>query len=388
MMQLSMYQYLNVLLLLLAKSTSPTVAQRSTQRRATVTDTFCEDDEELAKLEFLLDPKAEETGWRLECDGNLIWDAAPGSLLGKHNTWITEIACVNVESTCNFIVHDIFGDGLSDGGWYTLIYGARTIATYDHESSPQFLEDTSCFGPGCYDETIETTGLDSTDDATTPQQQEYDCPDGEELAILDIMLDENPIETGWKLNCDKSEYNVFDTPSGFILDAEPYSWIEEHSCISTQSTCSFTMYDSGGDGLLGDGWYALRFGATTIAAYEFATNVPFRAETVCFGPSCDVPPLELEDDYSTSTSTEHTNDESTTKSITDGSSFGNEMSKSDKFLLVGFVVGFIVTFMLVVIAIVLVRSTNRYKKEHESAFKITSKNYPELSKQNLYHTTI
>lgn len=121
---------------------------------------------------------------------------------------------------------------------------------------------------------------------------EEECLSTEVTAVLDISLDENSDQTGWLLECDGAV--IWDVPAGSLSDPEG-TWIKESSCIAETTKCSFTITDSGGDGLTGDGFYTLIHGATTVAVSEYGKTVPFSENTVCFGRGCTDPPLEQVD---------------------------------------------------------------------------------------------
>jgi hypothetical protein len=118
---------------------------------------------------------------------------------------------------------------------------------------------------------------------------EKDCLSNEEIAAFEINLDENSQESGWTLVCDGEV--IWNVPSGSLSDPSN-TWIMESSCIAETSGCAFTITDSGEDGLTGDGFYSLTYGATTIAVSEYGKNVPFSERSVCFGIGCADPPLE------------------------------------------------------------------------------------------------
>jgi len=129
------------------------------------------------------------------------------------------------------------------------------------------------------------------------QIDEY-CADDEEQAVFDLYLDSTPDETGWKLVCDDDNGNaVWDSPVGSLSLDLANSWVSETACISKESTCTMTIYDGAGDGFAEDGWYALRYGATTVAVYNYqGENEPFSEDTFCFGPECEELPLERAED--------------------------------------------------------------------------------------------
>lgn len=126
----------------------------------------------------------------------------------------------------------------------------------------------------------------------------------EEMAVLDFLLDSNPEETGYKLVCDHrneddktEQVTVWDVEVGSLDPIAKETWVYDNTCVSKRSTCVFTVYDGSGDGLLGDGWFALRYGATTVAVSNYqGDNDPFTTDTYCFGPNCDTLPLERAED--------------------------------------------------------------------------------------------
>ena len=110
------------------------------------------------------------------------------------------------------------------------------------------------------------------------------CANNEELATFDVLLDTDVVS--WKLICDDD--NVVWKTRGTVQAID--SWLSEASCISKESTCIFTV-----DGATDDTWYALRYGATTIAVHNQDPQVS-KQEIMCFGPKCTEPALEVADE--------------------------------------------------------------------------------------------
>jgi hypothetical protein len=118
------------------------------------------------------------------------------------------------------------------------------------------------------------------------------CPTGQDYAVLDVQVDEHAAETGWSLICDG--VTVWDVSVGDLSDQAPGSWIHSEYCpVAITNIYNFTIIDQGQDGFTGDyGYFALKYGAQTIATSDYGTYNPFSQLKYCFGPTCDIPPLE------------------------------------------------------------------------------------------------
>jgi hypothetical protein len=123
------------------------------------------------------------------------------------------------------------------------------------------------------------------------------CSNNEELAVLEIQLDQNANETGYKLVCDG--ITIWDVPIGSLKDQPAGAWKREQSCIRSDTImCNFTISDEGRDGITGGdaGFFSLFFGATTVAYLNYGKVAPFHEHSYCFGTSCDVPMIEERED--------------------------------------------------------------------------------------------
>jgi len=265
----------------------------------------CAEGQEAAVLDVYTDANAEQNGWSLECDGAPVWDIGVGSLVGENfdeGIWLTDSSCISLESTCTFTFFDLAGDGLTGDGFFAFRYGATTVALDEYRSDKAYTSQSACFGPACADgdeqplERAEDEEQQQTDQpvgAATNENQEEElfCSDDEEEADFDIILDESPQDNGWLLVCDG--VTVWEVYPGSLT--EPFgSWISEKACVARTATCEFTLTDTAGDGLTANGFYALIYGATTVAASEYGTAVSFDEMVHCFGPQCDEVPLELQ----------------------------------------------------------------------------------------------
>jgi hypothetical protein len=111
-------------------------------------------------------------------------------------------------------------------------------------------------------------------------QTDNNCSKNEEVAALELQLDHNADETGYKLVCD--DKTVWDVPIGALADQPAGAWKIERSCIRNDiSICNFTISDAGRDGITGgeNGFLSLLFGASTIAYLEYGKVAPFTVLT-------------------------------------------------------------------------------------------------------------
>lgn len=112
----------------------------------------CASNQEHAILDVQVDENASETGWLLICDGVSVWDVPVGSLSDSMpGSWIHLDYCpVANTNVCNFTLFDQGTDGfIGDYGFFSLMYGAQTIASSDFGSISPFTELKYCFGPTC-----------------------------------------------------------------------------------------------------------------------------------------------------------------------------------------------------------------------------------------------
>ena len=268
-------------------------------------DYDCNDGFELAVLDFYTDANAQQNGWSLVCDnGEKVWDIQVGSLTHAEGSWLTDSSCISTTSTCSFTFEDEAEDGLTGEGFVAFRYGATTLAVAEYGASMVFSDLTACFGPACdeiplevADEQEEAQTTQEEDDTQGNDQQDgtgqdtgVSCSDEEEEVAFDIVLDENPLDNGWSLACDNGDI-LWDVAPGSIADSTG-EWVTESACVAKTLTCSFLLTDASGDGLTVNGFYALRYGATTVAASEYGEAIVFAEEVFCFGPDCKQPALE------------------------------------------------------------------------------------------------
>jgi hypothetical protein len=184
----------------------------------------CEDDEEMVAWDFLLDGKPEETGWNLICDGDASWNVPAGSYSGDSaNSWVTQKMCVmkNV-ALCTLTLSDTAGDGLDEDGWYSLTFGAKTIAVASRGEDGEantFSEASFCFGTEC-------------NKCVTP-------------VLFEIELNDKPEETRFRLICDGQimwDHGSFDESNVFDV-------FRKEECIDPAACCEISVYDDGNDGI-------------------------------------------------------------------------------------------------------------------------------------------
>ena len=281
----------------------------------------------MAVLDLFTDSNSEQNGWSLICDGDeLVWDIQIGTLRQDEGSWLTESSCIPKTKSCSFTFVDAGEDGLTGEGFLTFRYGATTLAVAEYGKGIPFSMLSACFGPMCNETPLEVADAEDAEDglveAPAEEMQDDDgifCLDDEKHVAFDILLDENPLETGWSLVCDDDQV-FWNVAAGTIAD-KAGSWITENICVPNSQTCSFILTDTTGDGLSSKGYYALRHGATTVAVSGYGSATPFSEKSFCFGPDCTQLPLEqIQDEPNAS-------NEST---ITDANDSGNaETSESE-----------------------------------------------------------
>ncbi len=131
-------------------------------------NTECSNNEVLAVLEIQLDDNADETGYTLLCDNEMIWQVPIGGLSDQPaGTFKIERSCIrSTVSICNFTLSDDGRDGItgSENGFLTLSYGAATVAYLEYGKDAPFKEFSFCFGPGCDSPMIEELDDDVKND--------------------------------------------------------------------------------------------------------------------------------------------------------------------------------------------------------------------------------
>ena len=209
----------------------------------------CPVGEQALEFRFFTDSSSwKDNGWILECDNadnqkQLVWSIPIGAIdKASHTQVIREAACVPDTSTCSLKILDASGDGLkgdnSEGnsfvGWFALLHGATTVATYKSVETPEFSELTYCVGPNCDQE---------------PQEvHDEDC---EDIVYLAMQLDNNPTETSYQLVCGGEGDGLFDKKvvwngSGFT---QPGAFVEEETCLPKNACCEFIVIDGTSNGL-------------------------------------------------------------------------------------------------------------------------------------------
>ena len=123
------------------------------------------------------------------------------------------------------------------------------------------------------------------------------CSKNEEVAALEIQLDQNADEIGYNLVCD--DETIWDVPIGALKEQSAGAWKIERSCIRSDiAICNFTISDDGQDGITGGefGYFSLSYGATTVAYSRYGKSAPFTKQSYCFGTDCDSPMLEKKEE--------------------------------------------------------------------------------------------
>jgi hypothetical protein len=140
-----------------------------------------------------------------------------------------------------------------------------------------------------------------TQSPTAPEKEASgaeDCAADTQLVEFFIQLDQDSNqETGWTLQCDHEE--IWNVPIGYLEETKNFRENNQmlvSTCVDATKTCDFTIQDSYGDGLVeGDGYFYLRYGATTVASYDMSQGM-FAELSYCFGPDCNQAPLEDSDE--------------------------------------------------------------------------------------------
>jgi hypothetical protein len=178
------------------------------------------------------------------------------------------------------------------------------------------------------------------------------CAHTEEVAVFDIFLDQKAQDTGWQLTCDGKLF--WNTPVNFLTSADASTWKSERTCIATNATCYFDIFDASGDGLSNEGFYALTYGAVTVAVYEYGSTKPFLKDSFCFGPSCENLPLELAEEQKSSEG-----DNSNIPEKGENNTDKTEQSQNNKAVKIGGIIGGVVGMLILLVAIALVFKRHR-----------------------------
>jgi hypothetical protein len=223
----------------------------------------CADGRELFSMSILLDSTPLETGYSLVCNaGGDLWDVPTGSITSPGETWVEDFVCVATTDHCVFSISDSSGDGFTDDGWYSLTYGAATIAVYDYTA---FTQETYCLGEGCTDLPLELA--------------EPDC----DPVFLGITFDSTPEDVGIYLTCEGTE--LWSHSSFGTVEANKFLTLEE--CVSPDACCTFTITDSENDGLTSPaaGSFELEVAHDVITSYDGTSGLNYGSLSVSFG-SC------------------------------------------------------------------------------------------------------
>jgi hypothetical protein len=179
------------------------------------------------------------------------------------------------------------------------------------------------------------------------------CADTEEVAVFDIFLDQKAQDTGWQLTCDGKL--LWNTPVNTLTSADASTWKSESSCIATNTTCYFDIFDASGDGISNEGFYALTYGAVTVAVYEYGTTNPFLKDTFCFGPNCETLPLELAEENNN----KNANNDISNKGV--NNTDNTQKSQNNQAAKIGGIVGGIVGILIILAAIAAVVKCRKNK---------------------------
>jgi hypothetical protein len=220
-----------------------------------------------AKMVFdlLLDSHPEEISFSLTCDKVKVFHVSKGSLQGRPSEWISRQYCASTAvKDCTLTITDASGDGLTDNGWYSLVWGATPIAIYDGSA---FSSKSYCFGSSC-----------SSQAPAQGSQLQQEC----KPVLLDLRLDSKPHEISFTLLCDgKLVWNVNQLNT-------PFGNLQLDECIQPFACCEFTIHDSGNDGLTAgnsntSGYLTLEADFENKIRYDGRNGTQFGSLTVGFG---------------------------------------------------------------------------------------------------------
>jgi hypothetical protein len=225
-------------------------------------DVECADGRELFAMSILLDATPLETGYSLVCASGDLWDVPAGSITSPADTWVEDFACVDITDRCIFSITDSSGNGLFDDGWYSLTYGATTIAVYDYTA---FTEETYCFGSGC--------------DGLPLELVDVEC----DPVFLGITFDSNPEDVGIFLTCEGT--TLWSYLNFGASEANQFLTLEE--CVSPDACCTFTITDDENDGLTAStaGSFELEVAYDTVTSYDGESGLSYGSLSLSFG-SC------------------------------------------------------------------------------------------------------
>lgn len=249
----------------------------------------CNAGEELLDFFMHLDEDSvSENGWYLRCEGEgLIWDVPVGTMqttdpngpgyymppaTSNENGMVHAQVCLPEDFTCNFTLVDSWGDGLLYPGYYSLTFGATTIAVTTADTA--FSEQTHCFGPHC--------NPDAT--ASLPIELVEECDN----IYANIRTDLNAEQLSFNVTCDgttvlhKSDFST------------PFEEYIGEKCVSVGACCIATVTDTGNDGLIvGDasgeeelGFVYLEWASEKVLWYTGQEGLKFGTLRVAFGTNC------------------------------------------------------------------------------------------------------
>lgn len=121
-----------------------------------------------------------------------------------------------------------------------------------------------------------------------------ECDDTEKQLTFRILLDDHPEQTAWNLICDTNDI-VWQVDADWDKEDDANTWVTNTACIGAEQQCIFTLLDTAGDGLGENGWYALVYGAQTIATSPNGQAKPFLEQTFCVGMDCPEPEDAMDD---------------------------------------------------------------------------------------------
>jgi hypothetical protein len=139
--------------------------------------------------------------------------------------------------------------------------------------------------------------LMTTSLAVTRAQEVQPCPNNGDVLEFRFFTDaQSFLENGWQLQCEYQNgtmETIWDVPPGSLPYSTTTQVILDTICVEPTTSCWLTIIDLEGDGLLAQhpkdgfsGWFALLYGATTVALYSDETSSAFSELQYCVGPKC------------------------------------------------------------------------------------------------------
>lgn len=214
-----------------------------------------------------------ETMWNITLDGALILE---NDEMTEVNTTYVVSECIPNSKCYLFTIYDTYGDGLSEGGYYSVFYDGVLMSPT--ESFFAYQEMIFLGGDSCNTYTFPPTNSPVVGTlAPTPALEP--CASSETRISVIINTDDHPFEISW---------NVIDVDGGVVFESEEMIFsnttYRRTKCVPSVDCFLFTIYDDYGDGLTGQGNYSVLWDAT-----EESPGRPFEFQESFYvgGSTCD-----------------------------------------------------------------------------------------------------